>query len=184
MYKNQRGDDEEKKLWEYLRECKLNVGVNIIQQVKEKSKREDTRKRIDQSSMVRNKIENPLTNNEKKSLIDDKIGNKIKQKKHIKICGNLDDNFRIDNPDQKGSFEVQRNGTFGKTTVGQTMLEIEFQTLLNAVASEYSEDIQNLFDKLVLEKLKESINLSERDLKITVITLEEFIEMIKNYFNR
>jgi hypothetical protein len=182
MFRNQRGDDEEKKLWEYLRGCKLNVDVNIIQKVKENSKREDIRTRIDQSSMVRNKIENPLTIAERGPLID-KIDNMIKQKKYIVICGNLNNNFRIDYPLQKDSFEVQRNGKFGKTTVGQTLLEIEFQKLLNVVAREYSEDIQNLFDKLVLEKLKESIKLSERDLKITVITLEDFIKMIKNYFN-
>ncbi len=171
----QDGEDDEKKFWKYLEECKLNVDKSVISALKNKMNK-NVKKRLTESKSDRNRIDQKLTNNERK-VLNEKIDEMIKKGKSP--GGNLNSNFRLDQPSDKGSFEVQRNGVKGKTTVGQTMQETDFQAIINS-STNHAKDIQQKFDILVLEKLKDSINTSTDTLNISVITLNDFLELIIN----
>ncbi|CAF0893083.1 unnamed protein product [Brachionus calyciflorus] len=109
----------------------------------------------------------PITNKEEYSILE-----KLNTVKSLREDQNFAPSFRLDNPQNKGSghWEIQRNGEKGKTTVAQVHAPGWAQEFLNFLQNS---DLQNKYDKLLCNKLINSLTSGRNEITKAYVTLKD-----------
>lgn len=173
--------------WENLkRECKLNVNKDVIDRIKkhiEKHKHIENRKtKVDKKASAKEKerdaIKEALEKLANKSDLSEKTG--LLEKKFD------EEQFRLEQGVNKGSgqWEIQRNKMKGKTNVAEVISVDGFPELLNSLPKEKSSIIWNEYNKLILQKLIESLNSFDKDtneIEIVYVSFKELLDLLMKF---
>ncbi|RNA19950.1 hypothetical protein BpHYR1_004171 [Brachionus plicatilis] len=120
-------------------------------------------------------VNKQLTNSEKAAILKElESGRNLIKKQVFAECKSAA--FRLDNPFSKGSghWEIQRNGESGKTTVAQVHAPEWTQEFLNIISDSV---LQAKYDKLIFNKLIQSINSGGSTITKAYVTIDDLEEV-------